>query len=298
MGTGRHPDGAATRQATRHGARLGVITPVLTQLPGAHASWEEGAGIDAVVDIARAADRLGYDHLTCSEHVAVPVADAAVRGGTYWDPLATFGLLAGHTSRIRFATYVLVIGYHHPLEIAKRYGTLDRVSGGRVVLGVGVGSLEGEFSLLGAPFSDRGGRADDALRALRASWGRREVEHRGEHFDYEGLVVDPHGVSTEVPLWVGGRTRRSLRRAITLGTGWAPFWLRAEEMAAMLDEVDLPAGFEVVAQPTKAFDPLSDPEAVDEEIARWVGVGATVLETRVVHHSLAHYLEQLEALAS
>jgi probable F420-dependent oxidoreductase len=296
MGTSRHPDGAVTRAATRLGARLGVITPVLTRLPGAHASWEQTAGIDAVVDIARTADRLGYDHLTCSEHVAVPVADAAVRGGTYWDPLATFGLLAGHTSRIRFATYVLVLGYHHPLEIAKRYGTLDRVSGGRVVLGVGVGSLEDEFALLDAPFADRGARADDALRALRAAWGRREVEHHGEHFDYEGLVVDPHAVTTEVPLWVGGRTRRSLRRAITLGTGWAPFWLRAEEMAAMLAEVDLPEGFEVIAQPTTAFDPASDPEAVDEEIARWTAIGATVVEARVVHHSLAHYLEQLEAL--
>lgn len=123
-------------------------------------------------------------------------------------------------------------------------------------------------------------------------------KHHGNHFDYEGLIVDPHGVATEVPLWVGGRTRRSLRRAIALASGWTPFWLGAEEMAAMLAEVDVPAGSEVVAQPTGAFDPMSDPEAVDEEIARWVAIGATVVETRVVHHSLAHYLEQLEALAS
>ena len=75
----------------------------------------------------------------------------------------------GGTDRIRFATYVLVLGYHHPLEIAKRYGTLDMISNGRLILGVGVGTLKEEFDLLGAPFQERGPRGDDALRALRAS---------------------------------------------------------------------------------------------------------------------------------
>ncbi len=143
--------------------KLGIITPALTMLPSAHAAWEEDAKWDDVVEIARAADRLGYDHLTCSEHIAVPKADAGARGARYWDPLATFGFLAAVTTRIRFATYVLVLGYHHPLAIAKRYGTLDQVSGGRLILGVGVGTLEPEFELLGAPFEGRGARADDAL---------------------------------------------------------------------------------------------------------------------------------------
>src|SRR4051794_17300369 len=117
---------------------LGILTPVLTLTTGGHASWERDGTIDDVVLIARAADELGYDHLTCSEHVAVPEAAVAVRGGRYWDPLATFGYLAAHTERVRFTTDVLVLGYHHPLEIAKRYGTLDQICGGRLVLGVGV----------------------------------------------------------------------------------------------------------------------------------------------------------------
>src|SRR3954465_2577250 len=124
-------------------------------LPRAHAAWEETAGIDDVAAVAEAADRLGYHHLTCSEHVAVPADVATVRGARYWDPLPTFGYLAARTSRIRFATHVLVLGYHHPLAIAKRYGTLDVVCGGRLILGVGVGSLREEFELLGAPFDDR-----------------------------------------------------------------------------------------------------------------------------------------------
>jgi alkanesulfonate monooxygenase SsuD/methylene tetrahydromethanopterin reductase-like flavin-dependent oxidoreductase (luciferase family) len=108
--------------------------------------------------VAQAADQLGYHHLTCSEHVAVPVAAVARRGSAYWDPLATLAFLAARTTAIRLATHVLVLGYHHPLAIAKRYGTLDRLSNGRLILGLGVGTLAEEFDLLGAPFADRGAR--------------------------------------------------------------------------------------------------------------------------------------------
>src|SRR5207248_1012900 len=107
--------------------------------------------IDDVRRIAEAADRLGYDYLTCSEHVAIPSDAMDLPGPRYWDPLATFGYLAAFTSRIRFTTSVLVLSYHHPLDIAKRYGGLDRISGGRLNLGVGAGYLEPEFRVLGAP---------------------------------------------------------------------------------------------------------------------------------------------------
>ena len=282
----------------RAGVRLGVITPVLTQMPGAHAAWEADAGIDEVVTIAERADALGFDHLTCSEHVAVPRADAEVRGATYWDPLATLGYVAAHTERIRLATYVLVLGYHHPLELAKRYGTLDRISGGRVVLGLGVGTLEREFELLEVPFRHRGERADDALRALRASLGRSEVEYHGQHYDYADLLIEPHAPRTDVPFWIGGRSRRSLRRAVELGEGWAPFGLKRTDVAAWLADVEVPGGFEVVGQPGSVVDPIADLDRVDLLLGEWASVGATVVDLHLLHHSLDHYLEQLEALAS
>ena len=129
---------------------MGLSTPVVVQVPGAASAWERDAGVDDIARIAAVADELGFDHLTCSEHVAVPVDEADARGARYWDPLATLAFLAARTSRIRLVTSVVVLGYHHPLAIAKRYGTLDRLSGGRLVLGVGVGSLAAEFDLLGA----------------------------------------------------------------------------------------------------------------------------------------------------
>ncbi|MFE8013854.1 TIGR03619 family F420-dependent LLM class oxidoreductase [Streptomyces antibioticus] len=277
--------------------RLGLVSPVVLRVPGAHSPWEETAGIAELVTVAQTADELGYDHLTCSEHVAVPVEVAKRRGGTYWDPLATFGHLAAHTRRIRLATHVLVLGYHHPLEIAKRYGTLDLISGGRLVLGLGVGTLEEEFALLGAEFGDRGARADDALAALRSSLSRAEPEYHGSHYDYSGMVVEPHAVQPRVPLWIGGSTRRSLRRALELGDGWAPFGLAFDHLGELLAGVERPDGFEVVHSPARPLDPGGDPQGAEFLLRQARQAGATVLGVRIAADSADHYCAQLETLA-
>jgi probable F420-dependent oxidoreductase len=282
--------------------RFGIITPVLTRLPRAHARWEVDAGIAEVVEIARAAERLGFSHLTCSEHVAVPETVAPVRGATYWDPLSTFGYLAAVTERIRLATFVLVLGYHHPLAIVKRYGTLDRICGGRLILGLGVGSLREEFELLGAPFEGRGAAADDAIAAIRAAWGRPVPAYRGTHYSFEGFVVDPTAPRTDVPVWIGGRTARSLRRAVELAEGWAPFGLAPERIAAMLTRARdteawdrRAAPLEVILWADPPVDPAGDPAGAAAALGRLAEAGATVANLRVVHHSFAHYMEQLEA---
>lgn len=277
--------------------KIGIVTPVVTRLPDAHGAWEVSAGIEEIARVAEQADRLGFDHLTCSEHVGVPVDVATVRGGTYWDPLATLGFLAARTSRIRLATQVLVLGYHHPLAIAKRYGTLDRVSGGRLVLGLGVGSLEEEFALLGAKFAGRGAIADEAMQALRASLGKRIPEFHGEHFDFADFVVEPHAIQERVPLWVGGRTKRSLRRAVELGDGWVPFGLSIAELGEMVAAAPLPDGFEVVLPAGRAVDPIGDREQLLARMERIRDAGATLLSASIKADTLEEYLEQLEALA-
>ncbi|MFC7495767.1 MULTISPECIES: LLM class F420-dependent oxidoreductase [unclassified Nocardioides] len=276
--------------------RIGISSPVVVRTPGGFSDWEAGAGIEELATVAEAADRLGFHHLTCSEHVAVPRAAAEQRGATYWDPLATFGYLAARTERIRLATQVLVLGYHHPLEIAKRYGTLDRVCGGRLVLGVGVGSLEEEFALLDAAYDDRGARADEAMVALRASLAQPEPEHHGEFYDYEGLVVDPCALQERVPMWVGGRTRRSLRRAVELGDGWVPFGLPLTELAGLVGSVDVPPGFEVVLS-TGRLDPLGDPAGTRDRLHRAEDAGATLAGAALIADSADHYCDQLARLA-
>lgn len=269
---------------------------MVMQLPGVSSAWERSAGVADLAHIAHTADELGFDHLTCAEHIAVPIADGAARGLTYWDPLSTFGFLAAHTSRIRLATSVVVLGYHHPLEIAKRFGTLDRLSSGRLVLGVGVGSLAEEFDLLGAVFDGRGERADDAIGALRASLSTTRPAYHGSHYHFEGFAVEPCAVQPQVPIWVGGRTLRSLRRAARLSDGWMPYGLTPAEIREMLATVDVTPDFEVVLPTGHALDPLADPERTIKRLKTLRTAGATAVTCSVAATSPDNYCQQLAAL--
>ena len=290
----------------REAMRFGLVTPIVTRHPANDASWTEDAGPAELLEIAAAADRLGFHHLTCSEHVAIPAHVAPVRGARYYDPLATFGFLAARTTQIRLVTHVLVLGYHHPLEIAKRYGTLDRLSGGRLVLGVGVGTLAEEFALLDVPFADRGARYEDALRALRAAFGRRAPSYAGTHYRFADVLVDPCGVQPDVPIWLGGRTARSLRRALTFGDGWDPFGLGLEELGRLLAKARASREWRERTRPfalvlpidvqLDALDPTERAQLADRS-ERYQALGTTVLNLRLRHRSAQHYVEQLEVVA-
>jgi hypothetical protein len=179
------------------------------------------------------------------------------------------------------------------------------VSGGRLILGLGVGSLREEFELLGAPFAGRGERADDALDALRASLSTTRPEYAGTHYRYGDVVMDPCALQPRVPLWIGGRTGRSLRRAVARGDGWVPFSIRATDVATMLTAAratpewearDKP--LEVILRNGRPADPVGDPDGTGSLLDKLAAAGATGVQLSFVHHSSAHYLEQLEALAA
>jgi probable F420-dependent oxidoreductase len=286
--------------------RFGLITPVVTLVPRAHSAWEVSAGPHALRQIAEVADRLGFHHVSCSEHIAVPVAAESVRGARYYDPAATLGYLAAVTGQIRLLTHVVVLPYHHPLAVAKRFGTLDTLSGGRLILGLGAGSLQEEFDVLGADFVGRGPRFEDALRALRSALGRREPAYAGSHYRFEGMVVDPHAVQARVPIWLGGRSTRSLRRALRLTDGWDPFRYTEADLAALLERARgwpewraRTEPFDLVLTPDRVFDVTNPSErsAAVDTFRRYRELGATVLNLRFRHRSLEHYLEQLEICA-
>jgi len=277
--------------------KLGIMTPIVTNVAGAPLTWEKNATVDDIGRIAEAADQLGYHHMTCSEHIGLPSSETARRGTRYWDPLAIFGYLSARTSRIRFATMTLVLGYHHPLAIVKRYGTLDHVSNGRVILGLGVGSLKEEFDLLGAPFDDRGARGDDALRALRTALPSNEPTYAGEFYSFGGLTVDPCALQSHMPFWIGGRTKRSLRRAVTLADGWCPFNVPIATAAEWLQAWELPEDFEVVLMAEQLLDPVGNPGPTEESLQVMAAAGTTTVSAVFLAHSLEHYLEQLHALA-
>jgi probable F420-dependent oxidoreductase len=282
--------------------KLGIVPPIVNRNPRfSPPEWELDSEIDDLAEVVSAAERLGYEFCCFPNHVAIPVEAESVRGAIYWDPAITMGYVAARTSTMRLATYCIVLGYYHPLQIAKTYGTLDRVSGGRLILGVGVGSLEPEFRMLGAPFEDRGARGDDALRALRAALGERTPEYHGEFYDFGGVVVDPHAVQKHVPIWIGGRTTRSLRRALELADGWAPFGLTLDKLGPIIDarreEINARGDtFDVVLAPEPPLDPLGHPQDVADVVRRYQAAGATKLNLRLQNESKTQYIEQLEAM--
>jgi probable F420-dependent oxidoreductase len=256
-----------------------------------------------IAEIARTADRLGFHHLTCSEHVAIPTAAAPIRGARYYDPLATFGFLAAQTTAIRFVTHVLVLGYHHPLAIAKRYGTLDRISDGRLVLGVGVGTLEDEFRLLGARFEGRGAIYQDAPARYARVRAARAPRHEGSHHRFGDVVVDLRR-QPDIPIWLGGRTARSLRRALIFGDSWdVRSFSRALGCSRAARAIGRRGGADQAVRPRHSHGPQLDVtdrggrDAFIADARRYRTLGATCLNVRVRHESLAHYLDQLGILA-
>jgi probable F420-dependent oxidoreductase len=300
MNTGALGIGVAPR-------RFGLVSPVVTLHPKAHGKWEVSAGLAELQEVAQAADHLGYDFLTASEHVAMPTAAAGTRGARYYDPLATLGYLAALTRQIRLLPHVVVLPYTHPLAVAKRYGTLDTLSRGRVILGVGVGSLEEEFQLLGVDFAARGERYEEALRALRVALGDGNPSFHGRFFDFEDFLVEPRSVQAEMPLWLGGRSERSLRRALLFGEGWIPFGVAATRLAEFLERAfrspaalarldrQAPA-LEIVVQPERPVD-LRGRESIRgyrEMLEGYTEIGVTGFKLRFRADTLKEFLTQLE----
>ena len=172
---------------------------------------------------AQTVEGLGFDLLMISDHIAVTPDVAGQYPPPFYEPFTTLAWLAGLTERIKLGTTVLIVPYRHPLLIARMAANLNDLSGGRLVLGVGVGWAVEEFDALGVPFRQRGKLTDDCLQLVRAAWENDEDYRAGR-----------------IPIWVGGNSEAGLRRAVRLGDAWHPLrftmpWLRGA--AARLTEL-------------------------------------------------------------
>lgn len=152
----------------------GIQLPVQSQSTIYAEGWEAGAGAADLAEIARTADRTGFDYVACCDHVAIPRRLADAMSTTWYDPVATLAYLAGITRNVRLMSHVAIVGLRHPLATAKQYATLDHLSGGRLILGVGAGHVQEEFEALGVDFARRGAVLDEAVDALKAALGPEE----------------------------------------------------------------------------------------------------------------------------
>ena len=188
---------------------------------------------DIIRRTAVRAEQLGYDSVWVSDHVVVPDANVDRIGAGIFDPLVTLAVAAGATSRVRLGTTVLIVPYRNPVVTAKMVSSLDALSGGRVVLGVGAGWLAEESAALGVPFAERGAMTDEYLAAMRELWTSPAPSFAGKYTQFSGLKFEPKPVQQpHPPIWVGGHGRASLRRAAEIGAAWHPINRSAEELRA------------------------------------------------------------------
>ena len=207
--------------------KIGIALPIF----GKYAGREE------ILEAALAAEALGYDSVWVSDHVVVPDSHN-VFGDVFFDPLISLGFIASATSRIELGTSVIVLPYRNPLVLAKSVSSLDALSGGRVVLGVGSGWLRGEFEALGVDYARRGRMTDEYIEIMKELWTSDSPSYEGEYFSFTGIRFEPKPArKPHPPVWVGGESRRSIERAAMHGDGWHPVGLGPEELAAKAREV-------------------------------------------------------------
>jgi len=179
------------------------------------------------------AEQLGYDSVFVSDHVVVPNAYVDRFGAGIYDPLITLSVLAGATSRVLLGTTVLIVPYRNPVLTAKMVASLDALSGGRVVLGIGAGWVPEESAALGVPFAERGAMTDEYLAAMRELWTSSAPSFSGKYTQFSDIRCEPKPVQKpHPPIWVGGHSPAALRRAAAIGSAWHPINRSVEDIRA------------------------------------------------------------------
>lgn len=291
----------------------GMQLPIQSQSTRYAEAWEPGTGIDELAAIARACDRAGFFYVAVCDHVAVPKpADEAMRT-EWWDTLTTLGYLAAITEQVHLLSHVYVLPYRHPLVAAKGFLTLDAVSKGRAVLGVGAGHVEGEFALLGADFAGRGAALDEAIDVVRAAFAEEYPEHHGARWDVADAGLRPRPVRPGgPPIWVGGSSKPAMRRAAERGDGWLPQGPPGMGMPAAIDFVrqhraatrgDEPIDIGINTEPIYLGEPTFDvgrwcltgePEPIAARLRSYGELGVGQLQVRFRSRSADELVDQVE----
>jgi probable F420-dependent oxidoreductase len=270
--------------------RYGMQLPIQAQSTIFVEEWEKTAGAAELKAVAQACDAAGFDYVAVCDHVAIPRAKADAMGTTWYDTIATLGWLAGVTTRVRLLSHVYVAAYRHPLQTAKAFATLDALSEGRAVVGIGAGHVEEEFDALGVSFARRGALTDAAIDQIRAAlgdeWGTGDMGQRPR-------PVQPGGP----PIWIGGSSAAAIRRAATKGDGWLPQGLpdggmkaaiaRIHEMRAESGRGDEPFTIGAFAMP-------GPPEKVAASLGGFEQLGVDQVQVRFPSSSCADLCDQIE----
>lgn len=212
----------------------GVMKFGITGVNGGATSYPE-----ALAGLAQAAEMAGFDSIWAGEHHVLPVSSTRIPPTSrYLNPVVALTYAAAFTRTIRLGTGVLLLPQYQPLVLAKELASLDVLSGGRLIVGIGVGWAEEEYEALGVPYHERGARADEYLAAMRAIWSEGTPAYSGRYVSFHDVVAYPHPVQQPAPpIVVGGSAAAVLRRAVEQANGWYGFALDIADTAALLTKM-------------------------------------------------------------
>jgi probable F420-dependent oxidoreductase len=263
--------------------------------------WEVDAGTEELAQIVEAAERAGAFYVAVCDHIGIPRPADESMSATWYDTIATLGWIAGITESVHLLSHVYVLPYRHPLMTAKAFSTLDALSDGRAICGVGAGHLEAEFAMLGVDHESRGRDLESALPVLRSA------------FEESYPVLDIAGEPSEVgmsprpsraggpPIWVGGSSPAAIRRAAQLADGWLPqgppeIGTRGAiaRIRELREQAGLPEAFDMGFNCAPVHLDGTNSEEVSEGLARLAERGINQLQLRFTADSAAEYCEQVE----
>jgi probable F420-dependent oxidoreductase len=189
------------------------------EVTGADADLLDAGPLD---EVARGAEQAGFAGISLTEHPAPGARWLASGGHQTLDPFVGLGFVAAATTRLRLLTHLSVATYRNPFLLAKAAATVDKLSGGRMVFGIGVGYLKTEFFALGVDFEERNALFDEVLEVLPLHWSGEPFSYQGRHFSARDVIARPRPVQDPIPVWIGGNARISRQRAARHGQGWMP----------------------------------------------------------------------------
>jgi probable F420-dependent oxidoreductase len=290
----------------------GMQLPVQAQSTLFAEPWERDAGPKEIEAVARAADESGFYYVAVCDHFAIPRRLVGAMGATWYDTMTTLAYLAAKTSRTRLLTHVLVIAHRHPLVMAKSIATLDALSGGRVIVGVGAGHVPEEFALFGHDFESRGKLLDEGIEALAACLEEEYPSLPDGAMGLDGSwALSPRPVQEPRPaIWVGGSSPAAVRRAARLGDGWLPQGTPRKDLPPLIEmlvrereiagrgPIDLGTITEWLYVGTPAWDlgrpcVTGSPAELAESLAAYLHMGVQQLQVRFPSRSASELADQV-----
>jgi len=267
---------------------------------------------ESILEIARSAEDRGFDSLWVSDHIVIPQSHRGF-GDVFYEPITTLSFVAANTSVIQLGTSVIILPYRNPIVLAKMISTLDVLSGGRVILGLGVGWLKEEFHALGVSYEDRGSITDEYIEILKNLWSQEDPHFSGEYSKFSDIRFFPKPLQKpHPPIWIGGNGLMALRRAVKLGNGWHPVGLipgEIEEKTSSLRALETEIGssnfvislrknLQIYKSKRKKLDvrePLRDsPEMISRSIEKYYESGVSHLVFQILGGEFRDIIDTIE----